>query len=342
MKYIINPASWSSMFAVPTEVADKHLRLAGAVQLKALLWLLRHSNDNVDTEDMANDLGLSTADLSDAMYYWIEAGIVVENGNDIVFKKNDKENSDDTVIPERKVNKEKNEEKQKILPVIELVKPTMDQVVARGEEDAEIKFLFNEAQSILGRTIGFDGMSTLLMMHDGYGLPVEVIMMMIQYCKSIGKDSNTYLSRMGKDWGQREIDTIEKADEIISELRAADSLWYEFKRRAGFVNPQPTSSQRKYLSVWYNEYHFDIEMIYAAYEEMANNTTKLSFSYINKVLENWHKDGIKTPEEVENAKKLRKKKSVKKSENGSVPSYDIDGFMEKNEGEEIVYVKKGE
>ena len=35
-------------------------------------------------------------------------------------------------------------------------------------------------------------------------------------------------------------------------------------------------------------------MIILAYDEMANHTGKLSFAYIDKILMNWHKKGIKT------------------------------------------------
>ena len=43
MSYSINLGSWQSIFAVPSDVVDKHLKLAGGAQLKVLLWVLRHA-----------------------------------------------------------------------------------------------------------------------------------------------------------------------------------------------------------------------------------------------------------------------------------------------------------
>ena len=37
MEYKLNLGSWNSVFAVPSDIVDKHLKLAGAVQLKVLL-----------------------------------------------------------------------------------------------------------------------------------------------------------------------------------------------------------------------------------------------------------------------------------------------------------------
>ena len=44
MSYLLNLGAWNSVFAVPTVLVDRHLKLAGSVQLKALLWLLRQDN----------------------------------------------------------------------------------------------------------------------------------------------------------------------------------------------------------------------------------------------------------------------------------------------------------
>ena len=105
------------------------------------------------------------------------------------------------------------------------------------EESPEIGFLFNEAQAKLGKTIGYDGQCTLLLLHDHYGLPTEVSFMMIDYCVSIGKSNYAYLEAVGKDWGTREIDTLEKAAEQISILKSANTVWKEFSQYAGITNP---------------------------------------------------------------------------------------------------------
>ena len=41
--YICGNGVWSSVFAVPSDVVDKYIKLAGAAQLKVLLWILRNN-----------------------------------------------------------------------------------------------------------------------------------------------------------------------------------------------------------------------------------------------------------------------------------------------------------
>ncbi len=334
MDFIINPSKWNKSFAVPSEVVDDYIRLAGSVQIKVLLWLMRHSSDDKNIEEMSKDLGVSVPDCNDALTFWKETGILICCESETVVAKTE-------VVKEEK----KPVEDKKFLPEIEVVKPTVEQIVARGDESEEVRFLFNEAQLRLGKTIGHDGQAVLLMMHDAYGLPVEVIVTIIEYCVSVGKPSTSYIARIGKDWGEREIDTLEKADEAISELKASDEMWGEFRLRTGVSTPRPTSAQKKYLNRWKNEYGYSMDMIFLAYEETANSIHKLSFQYMDTILKNWFAEGLRSPQDVAKAKQERlniitsakpEVKSKKKS------SYNIDEVLKQNEENELVYKRKGD
>ena len=49
------------------------------------------------------------------------------------------------------------------------------------------------------------------MIHDDYGLPVEVIIMLLMYVKSIHKDNTSYIEAVAKNWAEEEINTHEKS-----------------------------------------------------------------------------------------------------------------------------------
>lgn len=330
MSYTVNPRAWGAVFPVPSDVVDKHIRLAGATQLKVLLWLLRNVSQAPDSDEIARGLKIDKGDVEDSLQYWIDAGIVM---------------SDNSVPPtiESKTNQQVNNQKPSYqTPIRELtyIKPNVKQIIERMNEDDDIKYMFSEVQSILSKTIGHEGQSTLLMLHDSFGLPVEVILMLVSYCVSIGKASFVYISKVGRDWGEKEIDTIEKADEQITRLRSCNSLWNELRKLAGIATPQPTNTQLKYLDCWKNELNFGVDMIYLAYEEMADNCTKISFPYMDKVLKNWNKDGVKTPEDVENAKTARK--AASSTAKNTQATYDIDEFTRRAINDPLIFRKKEE
>ncbi len=330
MSYSVNPSVFKSIFAVPTDIVDKHIRLANGDQLKVLLWILRNSTDNPDIEKMCKALKIDSSDAADYLQYWVLTGVLSENGQTII------------PVPEVEVKKDEcvKEEKKHEIPVLSVVpsKPSSREILERIEESPEIGHLFNEAQQMLGKTIGYDGQCTLLLLHDHYGLPTEVLFMMIDYCVSIGKSNYAYLEAVGKDWGTREIDTLDKAAEQIAILKKSNAVWKEFAQNAGITNPRPTVKQTEYLRRWSSEWKFSISMILLAYEEMANHTSKLSMAYIDKILMNWHEKGYKKPEDIEKAASEQKVPAAKKS--GNEASYDLDKFKEQSLHGELKYERK--
>lgn len=331
MAYSISPAVFGSMFAVPAQAVDNYIKLASASQLKTMLWIFRHASETIDPERISKDIGYKPADVSDALVALCEWGILAAD-NRVV-----------EILPQPEPPKAESSEPKKELPELAVVKPTYEQVVKRCKESPEIANMFTDIQQILGKTIGYDGECILLMIHDQYGLPVEVIYMLVNYCVSVGKSGFSYISKVGKDWGEKEIDTIEKADEQIKILNTCSGAWKEFASMAGIQNPRPSSVQSAYLYTWTIELKFNVEMIYMAYEEMVNHSSKISFAYMNKVLMNWHAKGIKTPEDIERDKEEYRKSNSKKSDGGKAneqTSYDMDEFNRR--ADMLPVYKKGE
>ena len=48
MGYKVNPESLSAVFMVPSQIVDKHIKLASGQQLKVLLWILRNASEGFD------------------------------------------------------------------------------------------------------------------------------------------------------------------------------------------------------------------------------------------------------------------------------------------------------
>lgn len=340
MSYSINPESFKSIFAVPTDIVDKHIRLANEHQLKVLLWILRNSPDKPDMDKMCKALKMNKDDALDYMQYWVLTGVVKENAEDVT------DNGTPAYTPAAEpvrtvIRIPENQSEDELAPS----RPSSTEIAARIEESPEIGHLFNEAQIKLGKTIGYNGQCTLLLLHDHYGLPADVLFMLIDYCVSVGKSNYGYIEAVGKDWGEREIDTLSKAAEQIASLNNSNSLWKGLASYAGLNNPRPTPKQTSYIRRWSEEWQFSIDMICLAYDEMATNTGKLSFTYMDKVLLNWRNSGYKTPAEVEAASEARAQKSADTEKkipagNSNKASYDLDEFKNQSLHGTLKYERK--
>jgi len=332
------------MFAVPNAVADEHLKLAKELHLKVLLWLLRRGGEAEGFEALAQWLGKPEGDIADALQFWIDRKVIA------VGDLHGEVGAEKSVLQPQATAISSPAIQAPVMPAKTLpsappvhvhTRPSAEQLLARMDENADLRSLFRTADAALGRTIGYEGQCVLLGLHDNHGLPVEVIFMLLQYCAEIEKTNNSYIEAVGGDWGRREIDTIDKAAEQIASLKENLAVWQQLRKLAGLHAPRPTAAQCDFLRRWQREFRFDIEMIFLAYEEMADHTGKLSFSYMNKVLEGWHAAGIATPEQAAAAKEAfaqkqqkpqptakaaKKNPSRANAPQGYGPSFDLEAF----------------
>ena len=83
MSYSVNPMQFRSIFAVPTDIVDKHIRIANGDQLKVLLWILRNSPDAPDIAAMCAALKMDPADAQDYLQYWQNCGVLLTDGEEL-------------------------------------------------------------------------------------------------------------------------------------------------------------------------------------------------------------------------------------------------------------------
>ena len=333
MEYKINPLVYSNMFPIPVSIADRHIKMASKNQLKIILWLFRHASElPASAKKIGEALGLDEEDVIDNAEYWNEQGLILLSDEqvDLTAEKTER------TAPEKEMPVRKEETvTEKHVETITVNPPTHDEFVKRCAESKEIREMLIMTEHSLGTTLSFNMQSTLLMLHDDYGLPVEVIMLAVEYAVSRKKPTPKFISNVGKLWCEKEIDTIDKATEYIEMQGAVEKYWAEFKDATGVKNPSPTKAQREFLHSWINTMKFSMDMIILAYEEMANNTDKFSFPYMNKILVNWEKENIRTPLDAEKAKKARsekyssKKADKKDKEEAPRPSYNLDAYSKK-------------
>lgn len=353
--YKINPITYSSAFVIPADVADKHLRMAGKAQLKLLLWLYRNPAAQWDISAISRDTGIPADEIDDAMLYWVEAGIILKDGVESVpevsapatevFRAKAAETK--SVLPASAVTAEPVQQKAS-RPV--LVKPSIKDIARRMGESENVRSMYAEAQDIFGRTLGYDVQSSLLIMHDHYGLPVEVILMICNYAKTTGKQGSlAYIMKMGAAWADEGIDNFEKASAKITRLENANRLWSEFRQATGVENPKATAKQTEYLEIWGNDYNFNIDMINLAYEKTVEKKGSISYGYMNGILKSWSESGHKTPEDVYNAEAQfagtadsKKKSSVAEKKAESPASYDIELALRRSLKIDPAKTKKGQ
>lgn len=321
MQYQLDNGIWSSVFAVPTAVVDAHLRLSGGVQLKALLWVLRQGTDTFEDSALGEALGISPADARDALSYWQETGILQFHAEGTAAAPETAASAPQT--PESQRNQSAaTPAVPKHYPLPRAERPDPAFVAKRMQESEEIRCLMEEAEQILGRLLSPGDLGVLLMLHDHYGLPVDVILMLLQYAASNGKGNMRYIEKVAQNWADEGITTHMQAEEKLQALTNVRRAWDTVQRTLGLPARAPSTREENYVSAWVLDWKFSPEMIKLAYDRCIDATGKFAAGYIHKILERWHREKITTPQQVE----ADAQKKARSREEAAQPSYDIDAY----------------
>ena len=323
MKYSSNLGSWGSIFPVPTAVVDQQIKLCSGVHLKVLLVLLRHNGEPTPAE-IAQQLGLPVADISDAINYWVHCGILIPS-----------EGAAEAPAAAPVESKPAQEAAAAPPPVAESrTEPTTGQKVSHirnrprlstadinkmAMNDPNISPLLQETQVLLGKELTPAETDTLLYLYSYFNLSPQYLFTLISYCVSKGKGNMRYIERTAAGWVDQGIDTPELAERHIEKLNRRSTNHVLVQSAFGLRDRELTTKEKDYINLWFDSYGMSIEMIKLAYERTVDNTGKVAFPYIDKILREWANKKVFTPEQAKQEMGSKQKETPKGN-----PSYDMD------------------
>ena len=297
----INCTDFNENFCVPTAFVDSYLDSLSFMQVKVFLYILRYSGEKKFFCDIAKDLDTDILEIKSTIEFLKNVGLLKSR---IKLKK---ENKVSPSIYETSLKYKKSD-------------PTF--VVNRVNSSSEISFLMKEAQNVLGRPISNLDCAALIMFHDIDGLPIAVILMLLQYVVCIGKSNMRYIEKVASSWGKEGIDTIEKAEKKIKKLQNQERAWEKVRNLLELGNRAPTEKEKECCFNWVNNLKVPLDLIKEAYDRCITLKGKYIVSYIDAIIKDWSSKKITNKDEL----KEYSPKSAK-SKKGGDSSYNIEEYL---------------
>lgn len=291
MAFALNPFCAGGFVSVPSEVIDRHLKVASPLQLKVILAVCRAGAGEVDEAALCERLRLSEEELHEALSYWAANGILLENG---------------AVRPTAEPKKE-----AKKAVRAETVKPDRAEVVRRGSESPEIAYLLQEAQQKLGRALKQSEASLIVWLFDDEGMNLPLLLLLFEHAAGLGNFRAGFLERTAMEWIDAGVTDVTAAEAYLADRAAKTSAWTTVERAFGIPHRKPTEKELTFSNQWVNEWGLSFEMLQEGYNVCMDNTAKLSMPYINTVFTKWKAAGYDTVEAVRKAGNDKKKPQVK-------------------------------
>lgn len=260
--------------SISIDFIEKLMPDANPTFVKVYLYalMLCSTGRECSSELIAEKLGLLESDVLLAMKYWNEHAEAASEEHQEVYEE-----------PVDKLNS----------------KTTIENIVNDVEENEELKQMLSIAQEVLGKTFTSADTKTLYWIYSNLNMPIEVILILLEYCVSINKRNMSYIEQVALGWHERGINTLEKADAFMREQSQKEKSYSSLKRILGITSRDFTSIEQNYLTDWTSKYSMSEEMIALAYEYCILRINKLSFPYMDKIIENWFANGIHTIAEAE-------------------------------------------
>ena len=224
--------------------------------------------------EMADKLSLMESDVIRAWSYWAEKGVVVFDGENVEF-------ADLTA--------------KKQLPVFE-IKPTYtpDEIFVCARANKELADMFSIIEKILQKPLSSTDLTVIFSLYDYYRLSLDVIPMLITYCVKNNKKSMRQIEKTAATWVDKGISTVEDVEIYLKRAEEYSKAVNKLKNAMGVIGRNFSPTEMKCINSWLFNYKMSFDMIVYAYDICITNTGKLSVKYMDKVLENWHTNGILT------------------------------------------------
>ncbi len=303
MAYTLNISQMQDAFLMPRSVVRKYLKLATPAAVKVILWICCNNTDKALAETAAAELGLDINEVNEALMFWESVGVL-----------NGEPKNGTVAAPLQKA-------------VLRQQKPSREETARRGLQSKEVAFLLREAEMKFGRTLRQNEISTLVWLYDDEGIPAAAILMIIEYAISENRATIGFVERTAVEWLNRGIaQDVRAVENEIVKMRSRYSSWGIVQSAMGIERRSPSNSELETAHLWVNEWGYSSEMLKLAYDRCVDATSKFSMPYIRKIIEKWHKSGIKTVEDLEKYESEGQKTDAAAANKNA--SYDIDKAMQ--------------
>ena len=271
-------------FDFPKKASETdEIREASAAELKVLVALIE-SGGSITDDELSDKLEVSKARVSAAIALWQESGVIAprEHGKEVSFYGNKLTEE----FPEREVLGELTEESSLS--------------VAKTIRDKRLASLFDEIAAMMGKAmLTPQEIKRISELASQYELSEEYIATLSAHLLEQGNLSVGVLIRRAMKLAGDGVLTAEHLSEYIKDKERERDEYMEYRRVFGIFDRKLSPTEIKYISKWSRDLAFGTEIVTMAYDITVMNTSKLSFSYMDKLLCDWHEHGCTTLGECE-------------------------------------------
>ncbi len=290
----INCASYEN-FIMAGEIIPM-LSKINETQLKVFVYC--SANREFELSAAAESVGIPAPEFEEAVKFWGETGLISIG--------------EQTVPPAKKVALLQNYDGETLAHAM--------------ENEHEFSALKNTVEDMLGKILNKNDINLLYNIYHFSGLGADYVCTVAAYAVARGRANMRYITQTALSLCDEGVDTFEKLEAVLSERQKNDDLRSRFITLCGFGARKLSSKEEGYITKWFADYNLSFDVVKTAYEKMVDAIGEVKLSYLDKILTDWHEQGVKNAEEAK--KTIKQRMNAAASKTLPEDSFDINEFID--------------
>ena len=204
------------------------------------------------------------------------------------------------------------------------------------ESRKEVSDYLNECQNIWGKIFNTHESNIMLGFADYLGLEWDYVLTLLAFCareqdKRGMKRSLRYVETLAFAFYDEGVTDLPSLQEKLRRIEQAAEVEGSLRRMFGMGERALTPAEKKKFSTWLYEYKYDLDIITRAFEVTVDAKGSPSLKYMDAVLANWNRDGLRTLADIDAAEERfqsqKTDRSGKSSPADGQSSFDTDDFF---------------
>lgn len=302
---------------LPASVADciaKATKKDIEILFKLLSGGYLYKDGELDLDAFSGELGYKSADVENSLNFWRRTGIIADNA----------ETGPADPVELGNVEQHKVLKPQSAPPRYSTTDIT-NVLNGRGE----LPGLIDECQNIFGKVFNPHEVGVIVSLIDYLGVSGDYILVLISYCKRIGKISMYLVEKLAYEMYNDGIYSAKELEDRLMAKELAASIEGKVRRLFGIKDRALTTKEMQLIASWASVLKYDIKVIKHAYEITVDSIKEASLPYANAILEKWNSLGLRTLDDIKKYETERRGTVSSDAKNIKLGvSFDTDEFFE--------------
>ena len=268
-----------------------------AIKLYIYLIYLETNQINVDIDQIAKDINLSLKEVKASFEYMQEKGIVIAVEEGYYLVDIQEKEMIELYTPKVTSNKDMIEKNQKKNNGREKIITAIESMYFSGNMKAE-------------------WYKKIIFWFEKYNFSNETMLGIFSHCFVDEVKPIAYVETVVKSMADKGVITINDLTKQITNYDKKIKIIKYIRTELNILKPL-TKPQERIVEKWIFDYEYDKEQIKLVIDKTVN-AQNAGFNYLDKIITEWHQQGLKTVEEIlqyekENKEKIEEKKKEKNS-----------------------------